>query len=122
MAIVINYTVVANNAMFGGLVSSIVMSVVGTDVTEDLFRLFDESTTREYFFGLDNEIQSDGTNTILRDHIIVRNLPPPARQLVTDTYDINIGAVVLGVQPQGGGQTPCAQPEIIGVIEVIPGE
>lgn len=115
MSTVINYTVVANNAQFNGFVNSIIMSVVGTDLSEARFELSDQTSSREYVFGLDTELQTDGITTVLSDRIIVRNNPTTV--LGPDIYDINIGALVVGTQPNG--ELLLRQENAVGLIEVL---
>ena len=112
---IINFTVVANNAQFNGLVTTIILSLVGTRRSEDLFRLSDESLSRTYNFG-DSELQTDGVTTSVSDSIIVRN--NPTTPLSPDVYDIGIGGLVVGIAG-GDGEVPLRQARSTGLIKVI---
>ena len=111
----INFTLVANNAQFNGLVTTIILSVVGGRIAESLFRLSDESLSRTYNFG-DSELQTDGATTSVSNSIIVRN--NPTTPLTPDVYDIGIGGLVVGIVG-GNGEVPLAQESSTGLIEVI---
>ena len=111
----INFTVVANNAQFNGLVTTIILSVVGTGRTEQHFRLSDESLSRQYNLG-DSELQTDGVTTSVSNSIIVRN--NPMTSLMPDVYDITIGGLVVGIAA-GNGEVPLQQAGSTGLIEVF---
>ena len=115
---IINFTVVANNAQFNGLVTTIILSVVGTGRSEQLFRLSDESLSRTYCFGY-SELQTDGVTTSVSDSIIIRN--NPTTSLTPDVYDIGIGGLVVGITG-GDGEVPLQQAISTGLIKVIESE
>ena len=115
---IINFTVVANNAQSNGLVTTIILSVVGTRQSEDLFRLSDGSLSRQYNFG-DSELQTDGVTTSVSDSIIIRN--NPVTPLTPDVYDFTIGGLVVGIAG-GDGEVPLQQAGSTGLIKVIESE
>jgi hypothetical protein len=112
---IINYTITANSASFNGLVTTIVMSIVGTDQTEAIFRLSDGSVSRDYILGV-SELQTDGTTTFISDSIIILN--NPMNPVQPGVYDINIGALIIGITG-GDGVTPLVQESSVGLIEVL---
>jgi hypothetical protein len=112
---IINYTITANTASFNGMVTTIVMSVVGTDQTEAMFRLSDGSLSRDYIIGV-SELQTDGTTTFISDSIIILN--NPMNPVQPGVYDINIGALIIGITG-GDGVTPLVQESSVGLIEVL---
>ena len=115
---IINFTVIANNVQFNGLVPTIILSVVGTRRSEELFRLSDESLSRTFIYG-DSELQTDGVTTFVSDSIIVRN--NPTTPLIPDVYDIGIGGLAVGIAG-GDGEVPLQQARSTGLIKVIESE
>ena len=115
---IINFTLVANNGQFNGLVTTLILSLVGTRRSEELFRLSDGSLSRIYYFG-GSELQTDGVTTSVSDSIIVRN--NPTTSLAPDVYDVAIGGLVVGIEG-GNGEVPLHQARSTGLIKVIESE
>ncbi len=111
---VINYTFVANSAQVG-LVTTILVSIVGTDISEDLFRFSDESLSREYSFDISNphQLQTNGSITFITDSIVARNNPTTRFTLESRVYDFFIGATIIA----GGG---IFGQDSFGLIDVLP--
>ena len=117
---IINFTVVANNAQFNGLVTTLILSLVGTRRSEELFKLSDGSLSRSYNFG-DSELQTDGATTFVSNSIIIRNNPMLTTPLTPEVYDIGIGGLVVGIAG-GDGEVPLQQARSTGLIKVIESE
>ena len=115
MTIAFNFTVAARNSHFNGIITSIVISVIGTGTTEGIFRLSDgtaEGTLLRTYTLADPELQIGDTVTTFSGSIIMLN--NPADPVPPDTYDITIGAVAVGVADDG--QLILEQSESLGLI------
>jgi hypothetical protein len=115
---IINYTITANTASFNGIVVVIVMSIVGTELTEAMFRLSDGSLSRDYILGVSSELQMDSMTTFISDSVIILN--NPMNPVQPGVYDFNIGALIIGTTG-GDGDTPLVQESSVGLIEVLEG-
>ena len=121
MTIAFNFTVVARNNHFNGLITSIVISVIGTGTTEAIFRLADgtaDGTLLRTYNLADPELEIGDTVTTLSGSIIMLN--DPADPVPPAIYDITIGAVAVGVADDG--QLILEQEEALGLILVPPGK
>ena len=120
MTIAFNFTVVARNSHFNGI-TSIVISVIGTGTTEAIFRLSDgttEGTLLRTYTLADPELQIGDTVTTFSQSIIMLN--NPGDPVLSDIYDVTIGAVTVGVADDG--QLILEQTETLGLILVLGSE
>ena len=121
MTIVFNFTVVARNSHFNGIITSIVISVIGTRTTEGIFRLSDgtaEGTLLRTYSLADPEFQIGDIVITFSGSIIMLN--DAADPVPSDIYDVIIGAVAVGVADDG--QLILEQTETLGLILVPAGE